>query len=195
VNVLRTSSKEEIEGVGFILQHFSHSEFPRKISTSQSNNTQIPVISKKELISKFNSSNYVDCSIAAFPYLKENISWASDLIFIDLDKSDFMNEHSFKRAYNSTMKNIRNILNGNPTVLFTGGGYHIYQPIEGVILDNFEQFRHFGNPFNKFLRFAKDFLSNGKADKNNFPSLNSCLLRVPHSINSKYNTKVQIIKE
>jgi hypothetical protein len=49
--------------------------------------------------------------------------------------------------------------------------------------------------FNEFLRFSKNFFSNNKADKNNNPSLKSCLLRIPESINSKYNTKVIIIQK
>ncbi len=45
------------------------------------------------------------------------------------------------------------------------------------------------------MRFAKDFLSNGKADKNNYPSFKSCLLRIPGSINSKYNKKATIVQK
>ena len=35
------------------------------------------------------------------------------------------------------------------------------------------------------LRFAKDFLSNNKWDKLNYPSFRSCLLRIPNSLNGK----------
>ena len=45
------------------------------------------------------------------------------------------------------------------------------------------------------MRFAKDYLSNCKADKQNNPSFKSCLLRIPGSINSKYDTKVKIIQK
>jgi hypothetical protein len=53
------------------------------------------------------------------------------------------------------------------------------------------------------LRFAKDNLSNIKADKANNPSFRSCLLRIPNSFNSKClakgesfeNSKVKIIQE
>jgi len=53
------------------------------------------------------------------------------------------------------------------------------------------------------LRFAKDNLSNNKADKANNPSFRSCLLRIPNSFNSKClakgesleNSKVKIIQE
>lgn len=44
------------------------------------------------------------------------------------------------------------------------------------------------------MRFAKDFLSNGKADQSNNPSFKSCLLRIPNSINSKNNTVVKIVQ-
>jgi hypothetical protein len=49
--------------------------------------------------------------------------------------------------------------------------------------------------FNEFLRFSEKFLSFDKADKNNNPSLKSCLLRIPGSINSKYQTEVKIIQK
>ena len=197
MNVLRTPSKEELEGVDFIIRHFSHSEFPRKISTFQSNQRQFPVMSKNEIISSFNASKFVDCRIAAFPYLREYVSWAPDLIFIDIDKSNFKNENSFKRAYNSTLKNINGKLNGNPTVLLTGGGYHIYQPIEGIEFEKYKIFNKFNeyNLFKEFLKFSKDSLSNNKADKNHNPSLNSCLLRIPGSVNSKHQTEVKIIQK
>ena len=87
-------------------------------------------------------------------------------------------------------------MNGYPTVLFTGGGYHIYQPVYiPTALEYITEFSKFDRPSEQFLRFAKDFLSNGKADKQNNPSFRSCLLRIPGSVNSKYNTKVIIIQE
>ena len=85
------------------------------------------------------------------------------------------------------MKNINEILGGHPTVLFTGGGYHIYQPVYcPTALENVTEFKNYDKPSQEFLRFAKDYLSNGKADKQNNPSFKSCLLRIPGSINSKY---------
>ena len=53
------------------------------------------------------------------------------------------------------------------------------------------------------MRFAKDNLSNNKADKANNPSFRSCLLRIPNSFNAKClakgesleNSKVKIIQE
>ena len=57
------------------------------------------------------------------------------------------------------------------------------------------EFSGFDRPSEQFLRFAKDYLSNGKADKQNNPSFKSCLLRIPGSINSKYDTKVKIVQK
>src|SRR5215204_1582677 len=53
------------------------------------------------------------------------------------------------------------------------------------------------------LRFAKDFLSNNKWDKLNYPSFRSCLLRIPNSLNGKClakdykieKSRVRIIQE
>ena len=79
-------------------------------------------------------------------------------------------------------------MNGYPTVLWSGNGYHIIQPIDCPIeLEHIREFQKYENIIpllsQEFLRFAKDYLSNGKADKANYPSFNSCLLRIPGSIN------------
>ena len=52
----------------------------------------------------------------------------------------------------------------------------LLQPIECPILEQIEEFQKYQNKNNnffisqEFLRFAKDNLSKGKADKNNYPS-------------------------
>jgi len=48
-----------------------------------------------------------------------------------------------------------------------------------------KEFKDFHKPDNMFLRFEKDFLSNAYADKANYQSLKSSLLRIPGSLNSK----------
>ena len=50
-------------------------------------------------------------------------------------------------------------------------------------------FKGFENTEAVFLRFGKNFLSNGYSDPYNNPSLRSCLLRIPNSLNSKCLTK------
>ena len=184
------SKTSEIEyGLDFIINHFDPTilYFPRTIMTKKLG-YQKEVYSKSEALQYFQQSNYIDCRINSFRYSNP------DLIFIDIDRNDFKDYKSFEKALQNTLKNIKEKLNEYPTILFTGGGYHIYQPVYcPTALENTE-FKEFERPSEQFLRFAKGYLSNHKADKQNNPSFRSCLLRIPGSINSKYNTKVTIIK-
>ena len=191
-------------GLEFILSHFDESLLfpPRKISTYKSNNKQFLVRSKQEIINAFTNSNFVDCRINGYPSLidyKGIQRHKPNFIFIDLDRNNnFKTDRSFQLALYNTLKNIKEKLDSNaqPTVLETGGGYHIYQPVYcPTALENITEFQGFDRPSEQFLRFAKDNLSNGKADKQNNPSFKSCLLRIPGSINSKYNTKIKIIQK
>ena len=185
--------------VDFTLSHFEEPVFPRKISTFKSNNSQFLVRSRKEIVDSFIDSNFVDCQINAYPFLteyKDVPRYKPEFLFIDLDRKDFKNESSFELALKITLKNIKNVLNGEPTVLLTGGGYHIYQPVFcPTALENITEFKQYDKPSEQFLRFAKEYLSNGKADKKNNSSFRSCLVRVPGSIRSKYDKPVLLIKK
>ena len=199
----------EIEkGLDFILSHFDQDRqqlFPRKIQTSKSAGRQIEVFSKQDILFYFKQSSYLDCKINGFPSYTEYKGiqrYPPDLIFIDIDKSNFKDDKSFENALSTTLRNIKRKLNGDgySTVNNSGNGYHVIQPIECPILEQIEQFQKYKNNYNffvsqEFLRFAKNSLSNNKADKNNYPSFKSCLLRIPGSINSKYNKKVEIVQK
>lgn len=192
----RGRGEESKKGFNFILSHLEEPLFPRKISTYKSKNKQFQVKNKEDIIKSFKESNFVDCRISAFPILRDHyITWTPNLLFIDLDLTDFnYNKKALELAVNKTLKNIEQKLSGdddkaNPTVLWSGNGYHIIQSVEcQMVLENI---------------FAKDFLSNGKADKNHNPSFKSCLLRIPNSFNSKClskgesleNSKVNIIQK
>ena len=187
---------EEIEkGLDFLLSHFNQERlFPRKIQTRKSEGRQIEVFSKQEALSQFEKSNYIDCKINAFPSYTEYHGiqrYPSDLIFIDIDRSNFENDKQFENALSKTLKNIKVKLNGAiPTVNNSGNGIHIIQPIEcPVILEQIEQFQKYKDKgfflSQEFLRFAEDNLSNGKADPGHHPSFKSCQIRVPNSINGK----------
>ena len=202
-----TINNEVKFSLDFILTHFDQQEpflFPRKISTYKSNNIQFLIRTREEVIDAFIASNFIDCRINAYPYLTDYKGiqrYKPDFIFIDLDKNNFKSERSFKLALSITLQNIKDKLvdsNAYPTVIETGGGYHVYQPIYcPTALENVIQFSGFDRPSEQFLRFAKDNLSKGRADKQNNPSFKSCLLRIPGSINSKYvnTTKVEIIQK
>ena len=182
----------------FILNHFNQNRlFPRTIMTKKLG-YQKEIFSKEEAMKFFEESDFVDCRINAFPSFTDYKGiqrYPPDFIFIDLDKNNFKTEKSFELALSKTLKNMNDNLDGAyPTVLHTGGGYHIYQPIHAFVLEEIDIFNEFENPSKQFLRFAKDCLSNNKADKSNNPSFKSCLLRIPFSLNSKFLFNEEQIK-
>ncbi len=118
---------------------------------------------------------------------------------IDIDLKDFTSKDKLDRAMNRVLKKIETIMHGHPTVLWTGNGYHIYQPMEGFILEEEDVFAKFIDPngkdlTSKFMQFAEDFLTNKKGDPQHNPSINSCLVRIPGTINSKCGQVVKIIQ-
>ena len=190
--------------VDFILSHFVSEEeepiFHRKISTYKSNNKQFLVDSKQGIINSFIDSSFIDCQINAYPFLidyKDVPRYKPDFLFIDIDVKDFKDNKSFENALSITLKNIKEKVGGEPTVSNTVGGYHVYQPVYiKTALENITEFQEFDRPSEQLLRFAKEWLSNGKADQQNNPSFKSCLIRVPGSTRSKYNNKpVTIIQK
>jgi hypothetical protein len=203
-------TRVEIEkSVDFILWHLEEPViFPRKISTYKSENKQFEVQNKEDIIVAFKDSNFIDCRINAFPILKDGgytTTWTPNILFIDLDQSNFKSLNALKLALNKTLRNIKDKLSGNkddgkqntaePTVLWSGNGYHIIQPINcPILLENIQQFQKYEKPSQQFLRFAKDYLSNDKADRSNYPSFRSCLLRIPGSFNGKCLSKNETLE-
>jgi len=201
-------NKKEIEiGLNFILSHLEEPTiFPRTIMTKKLGYQRI-VYSKERALEHFIESDFIDCRINAFPALKEGATWIPELLFIDLDLSNFNTKKSLQIALDKTLRNIKEKLANNnvhPTVLWSGNGYHIILPVYcPVELERIQEFQEFDNPSERFLRFAKDNLSNNKADRANNPSFRSCLLRIPNSFNAKClakgesfeNSKVKIIQE
>jgi len=159
---------------------------------------QKEVFSKEEAMKFFEESDFIDSRINAFPSFTDYRGiqrYPPDFIFIDLDKNNFKTEKSFELALSKTLKNMNEKLDGAyPTVLHTGGGYHIYQPIDAFVLEEIDIFNEFENPSKQFLRFVKEYLSNNKADKSNNPSFISCLLRIPFSLNSKFLLNEESVK-
>jgi hypothetical protein len=187
------------EGLDFILGHFEEPIWPRTIFT-KTLGKQYTVYSKEEAVARFKQSNLLDCRINAYPDYTEfkGINrQPPNFIFIDIDRSLFTTEQEFWAAAEQTSKNIEQTLWGKPTVLWSGNGMHICQPIEAIILEQESKFAQFDQPSQAFLKFAAQFLSNHKSDTNNNPAFKSCLLRIPGSRNSKYveqNQEVKIIQ-
>jgi hypothetical protein len=230
-NVDTYDSKKILYGLDFILGHFKEPIFPRKIMTKELG-YQVEVFSKEEAMGYFKSSNYEDCRINAYPPFTEyqgiNRTPISFLM-VDLDFKDFGGrvegggelEYS-KKKEEKTLLSLEKALNkasekikkekdegggggsigGNPTVLWTGNGYHIYQPVSGLILEEYETFYEFTKYLDKdltsmFIQFAEEYLTDYAADRLHNPTVKSCLLRIPGSLHSKHTptkTKMQRLR-
>jgi hypothetical protein len=67
---------------------------------------------------------------------------------VDLDLKDFPKEMKngqaiLDRVLNKILHKIKESTGGNPTVLWTGNGYHVYQPVSGIILEEYDTFYEF----------------------------------------------------
>ena len=181
----------EENGINFILNHLKEPLFPRTISTYTSEGRQFEVFSKEEMIKAFEQSDFLDCRVNAYPSYTEYKGinrQAPNFLFIDLDRSTFETQRAHRLALTNTLRNIKEKLSeAYPTVLWSGNGYHIYQPIEAFVLEEEEVFssNEFDQPSKAFLRFAEQYLSNNKSDPSHNPSFKSCMIRIPGSFNSK----------
>jgi non-catalytic primase subunit PriX-like protein len=172
-------------GLDFILKHFASFAFPRTISTKTTEGRQVWVNSRAEALARFKQADYLDCRINA--YSKHDIIGDPNFVFIDIDTiSQEIIDNILCTKFSSIV--------ANPTVLFTGSGYHIYQPIKSICLDKLGTFSSFTEPSRQFLRFAEIYLSDNKCDPNHNPSFKSSMVRVPNSINSKNNLQVKIVQ-
>jgi hypothetical protein len=108
-------------------------------------NGQVFVGTKGEIIKYFEEGNFTDCRINGYPYHYEQDirKLYPSFIFIDLDLSLCSTCKYPIRKLNyilkQTLKKIKEDINGHPTVLWTGGGYHIYQPIKLFTIDGEKQ--------------------------------------------------------
>ena len=175
--------------VEFILTHFPKPIFSRTISTYKSQGKQFLIFSKEGMAKAYEDSNFIDCRVNAYPYhteYKDIQRYPPNFIFIDIDSASIKSYNKLEKEFNLTISKIKSQLNGHPTILWTGNGYHIYQPIDALILEEFAEFADFENPSLKFIRFAESYLSCGKSDRSHNPSFKSCMIRIPGSFNSKY---------
>jgi hypothetical protein len=97
---------------------------------------QKEVFNIQEVLAYFKASNYEDCRINAYPSFTkyEGINRTpSSFLMIDTDLKDFVSKDKLDRALIRILK-IKTSIHGRPTVLWTGNGYRIYQPMAGFIL-------------------------------------------------------------
>ena len=125
---------------------------------------------------------------------------APNLIFIDHDSKDFRSEKAFDKAVDVTVSNIANDLGGKPTIINSGHGCHVYQPISFDIplLENYKGLVDLANgqPSRRFLQYMESRLSGTKSDSchNHTMSLRNCMLRIPGSYNAKTNEDLRQVE-
>ncbi len=194
------------ENVDFLLSHLeSKSLFPRKMMTKKSN-YQFTVYSKEQVVQRCIESEFIDCRINAYPEYTEYkgiIRQPPNFIFIDLDLANFEKDRKkLELGLKRTLKKISEH-KGFPTVLWTGNGYHIYFPINAIVLDHESIFSRdrFPNLFSAlgkysnwsvsevFLKYAENFFTSGKANPLHKPKFKTCLIRIPGTYNSKLLNK------
>jgi hypothetical protein len=118
---------------------------------------QKEVLDKQSVLKHFRSSNWEDCRVNAYPSFTNfhgiNRTPPS-FIIIDVDLKDFSySKDKLDGTLNKALKRIKDILGGYPTVLWTGNGYHIYQPLEGFVFCLMLQYlRTFGSNLNYIKR-------------------------------------------
>ena len=195
--------KSIIENFRFILDHFGGPLFPRTIMT-KALGYQKEVFNTQEVLSHFRTSKYQDCRINAYPAYTEykdiNLT-APSFIMIDLDLKDLDHvQEELDKTLHKTLSKINDVLYGaRPTVLWTGNGYHVYQPVSGLVLEQIDRFNHFVDSNKKdltsrFMQFAESYFTDKKGDPQHRPSIKSCLIRIPGTINSKCNQEVKIVQ-
>jgi hypothetical protein len=138
----------EYEDIEIILKHFEVPIWPMTISTKTTQGRQVEVKSINEVYVGFEQANFVDCRINACPpytNYKGINRQAPIFVMCDLDMVKFRTE--------------KLLLN---TVLFTGNGYHVYQPINIPILELESQFAEFQNPSTGFIRYAAQRWTGGR---------------------------------
>jgi hypothetical protein len=125
---IEEKNQKVAEGLDFLLRHFFEPLFPRKVSADTTGGQQWRADDKLRALSLFEGAFRKNSRINAFRIGQTN----PDLIFIDLDLEDFgCSKAALKRALTNTLKTInRKLLGGHPTVLWSGNGYHIIQPIQ-----------------------------------------------------------------
>jgi Primase X len=216
------------EGLDLILGHFlvcsgvniprskEISIWPRTISTKsqdpRKDHIQIPVYSKEEALARFKQANYLDCRISAYPPdVLENpfrvqsyvgltqVTPTDIIVMMDLDRNNFKTDRGLQVALTRTLNNIKEKLNVAPTVLWSGRGYHIIQPLtsNGIVLENIKEYEDIDNISLRFLRFTESYLSLKRSDlqHNTTVSFNNCMLRIPGSINSKNKQTVNLVNK
>ena len=106
-------------------------------------NGLISINSKEEILQRCREADYKECLINAYPEILEIngiLIQSPNFILIDLDlslcRTCVYPVRKLDYLLKQTLKQIKEEIHGQPTVLWTGNGYHIYLPVQIPILDN-----------------------------------------------------------
>ncbi len=215
-------AKKEVikENLRLILSHFNGQEykFPRAIMTWKSNG-QIYSNNEEEILHHFLESDFKGCKINGYPFVGKadgvnKLSPSFLLIDLDLSLCNVCKYPKRKLDYilKQTLNKMKKEIHGNPTVLWTGDGYHIYLPIifsgSNPKEKNPLEFVDLCNEFvpyvdkdltTEFMRFASKYFTYGHQQKgpihSNNDSVTSCFVTVPGTTNTKDNSIVRVIQK
>jgi hypothetical protein len=155
------------------------------------------VYSEQEALAWYKAANFLDCRIRAYHSTDstDDTNIAPSILHVDVDREHFNTTEEFEQCAAKTRANFKEILDGQPTQIWTGNGLHFLQPQFAIILEKVEKFKQ---PSMKFMRFEEQLLTDGKADQNhsNNVSFGNCMLRIPGSLNSnqvRFNEKYEIV--
>jgi hypothetical protein len=204
----------------FILSHFNNQKhvFPRSIMTLK---TKGPIFSDSEddIFQHFSESEFKDCKINGYPLFdkEDDYRLSPSFIFIDLDLSICNTckypkrklDYILKEALNKMEKTVK----GFPTVLWTGDGYHIYMPARFCNPDDKEKEKCYKELVSRydnensttsssvnnkmtteFMKFTCKYFTTNHIDLDHISCIHSFYVSVPGTINSKLNSKVELIQ-
>jgi len=176
----------------------------------------ISINSKEEILQRCREADYRECVINAYPEILEinrRLIQSPNFIFIDLDlslcKTCIYPIRKLDYLLKQTLIQIKEKIQGLPTVLWTGNGYHIYLPVQVPILDTEVEFSkgRFQDLFSLnsrfydyymsevFLQFAERFLTDGKSDLSQQPRYSNCMVRIPDTYNMDSLSKGMSLEE
>ena len=164
----------------------------------------ISINSKEEILQKCREADYKECLINAYP---ENLEingmliQSPNFVLIDLDislcKTCVYPIRKLDYLLKQTLMQIKEDIHGQPTVLWTGNGYHIYLPVQVPILDTKYEFSkgRFQNLFSLnsrycdyyvsevFMQFVERCLTGGKSDLSHQTRYSNSMVRIPDTYN------------
>ncbi|HKO63671.1 MAG TPA: hypothetical protein VJU13_00590 [Candidatus Nitrosocosmicus sp.] len=195
----------KINSIDFILSHFKSSTglFPRKMITYSSKGP-ISIKSKEEILQRCREANFKECLLNAYPEILENngtLIQSPNFILIDLDlslcKTCLYPIRKLNYLLKQTLIQIKKEIYGQPTVLWTGNGYHIYLPVQVPILDTefeylkgryqdlFSANRRYHDYYlsEVFIQFAEGYLTGGRSDPSHQHRYSNSMVRIPDTYN------------